>query len=192
MHSFLNPQTDSMSDLLKEYKIPHAGLKKEIHEFAFELDEKFFAHFENSIINKCDIQASITFDKRQEPYIVDVDLDGTIFSDCDKCTATIPVIIHSSFTIYVKYVFDEAMKDMEDIEIIHIAKEDQDIDITQFLYDYAHLSIPIHKICDNPGKTEYCDLEIIELLEQKTIEEENNTETDPRWAGLDKLKDKLN
>ena len=75
MHSFLNPQTDSMSDLLKEYKIPHAGLKKEIHEFAFELDEKFFAHFENSIINKCDIQASITFDKRQEPYIIDVDFD---------------------------------------------------------------------------------------------------------------------
>jgi uncharacterized protein len=68
----------------------------------------------------------------------------------------------------VKYtVFDEAMKDMEDIEIIHIAKDDQDIDITQFLYDYAHLSIPIHKICDKPGKTEYCDLEIIELLEQK-------------------------
>ena len=181
-----------MSDLLKEYKIPHAGLKKEIHEFTLELNEAFFAHFDNSIINKCDIQANITFDKRHEPYIIEIDMDGTIFSDCDKCTATIPVTIHSSFTIYVKYVFDEAMKDMEDIEIIHIAKDDQDIDITQFLYDYAHLSIPIHKICDNPGNTEYCDLEIIGLLEQKTTEEENNTEIDPRWAGLDKLKDKLN
>ncbi|MFN8282551.1 MAG: DUF177 domain-containing protein [Chitinophagales bacterium] len=182
-----------MSDLLKEYKIPHAGLKKEIHEFAFELDEKFFAHFENSIINKCDIQVNITLDKRHEPYIIDVDLDGTIFSDCDKCTATIPVTIHSSFTIYVKYTFDEAMKDMEDIEIIHISKDEQYIDITQFLYDYAHLSIPIHKICDNPGKTEYCDQEILTLLEKKQQEEEiDNEQIDPRWAGLDKLKDKLN
>jgi uncharacterized protein len=177
-----------MSDVFKEYKIPHAGLKKEIHEFSYELDETFFANFDNALINKCNIQVNIRFDKRQEPYIIEVDMDGTIWGECDRCTASIPLSIHTSFIIYVKYTYDEALKETEDVEIIYIAKDDPDINITQFLYDYAHLSIPAHKICDKPGKTEYCDQEIIGLLEQKPIDET----IDPRWAELDKLKDKLN
>jgi len=52
----------------------------------------------------------------------------------------------------------------------------------------VHLSIPVHVICDKPGKTEYCDMEIIGLLEKQQKEDE----IDPRWADLDKLKDKLN
>jgi uncharacterized metal-binding protein YceD (DUF177 family) len=177
-----------MSDLFKEYKIPHAGLKKDVHEFSYELDEKFFANYEHSLIGKCHIQVSIRFDKRHEPYTVEVDLDGTIWSECDRCTAPLPLAIHTSFIIYVKYTYDESLKEMEDVEIIYISPDDQHIDITQFLYDYSHLSIPVHKICDKPGETEYCDKEIVRILEQRF----NNNTTDPRWAGLDKLKDKLN
>ncbi len=177
-----------MSDLLKEYKIPHAGLKKEIHEFSYELNETFFANFENAIINKCNVQVNINFDKRQEPYIIEIDLDGTIWSDCDRCTASIPISIHSSYTIYVKYTVDEVLKDNDDVEIIYITKDDSNIDITQFLYDFVHLSIPVHVICDKPGKTEYCDQEIVRLLDERQPE----IIIDPRWADLDKLKDKLN
>jgi len=177
-----------MSDLFKEYKIPHAGLKKGVHEFAYELTEKFFSNFENALIQKCSIQVSITLDNRQEPFVLEVDLDGTVWGDCDRCTASIPLSIHNSFTIYAKYVFDESLKDLEDPEIIYIAKDDTVIDVTRFLYDYVHLSIPIHKICDNPGKTAYCDMDIISILEKQQPE----TDTDPRWADLDKLKDKLN
>ena len=177
-----------MSDSIQEYKIPHAGLKKGIHEFSYELTETFFASFENALINKCNVQVNITFDKRQEPYTIEIDLDGTIWSDCDRCTASIPVSIHASYTIYAKYTVDEAMKEMDEVEIIYIARDDQFIDITQFLYDFVHLSIPVHVICDKPGKTEYCDQEIIGLLEKQ----QPDTTIDPRWADLDKLKDKLN
>ncbi len=177
-----------MSDSIQEYKIPHAGLKKGVHEFTYELTETFFASFENALINKCNVQVNITFDKRQEPYTIEIDLDGTIWSDCDRCTASIPVSIHETYTIYAKYTVDEAMKEMDEVEIIYIARDDQFIDITQFIYDFVHLSIPVHVICDKPGKTEYCDMEIIGLLEKQQKEDE----IDPRWADLDKLKDKLN
>jgi uncharacterized metal-binding protein YceD (DUF177 family) len=177
-----------MSDSIQEYKIPHAGLKKGVHEFTYELTETFFASFENALINKCNVQVNITFDKRQEPYTIEIDLDGTIWSDCDRCTASIPVSIHATYTIYAKYTVDEAIKEMDEVEIIYIARDDQFIDITQFIYDFVHLSIPVHVICDKPGKTEYCDMEIIGLLEKQQKEDE----IDPRWADLDKLKDKLN
>ena len=177
-----------MSDIFKDYKIPNAGLKREIHEFSYELDEKFFSNFESSQIEKCNIQANITFNKRNEPYIIDVDLDGTVFTECDKCTATIPIEIHTSFTVYVKTKVDELLSEEEAVEIIYVAKDEQEIDITQFLYDYVHLSIPIHRICDKPGKTEYCDQEIVQLVDER---QPDNID-DPRWASLNKLKDKLN
>ncbi len=177
-----------MSDVFKEYKIPHAGLKKEVHEFSYELDEKFFANFEHALIDKCTIQVNVKFDKRHDPYTIEVDLDGTIWGDCDRCTATLPLTIHTSFIIYVKYIYDEALKEVDDVEIIYIAKDDPDIDITQFIYDYVQLSVPAHKICDNPGQTEYCDKDIIRILEQGSTDES----TDPRWADLNKVKDKLN
>lgn len=177
-----------MSDSIQEYRIPHVGLKKEVHEFSYELTETFFANFENALIQKCNIQVNASFDNRQEPFILEIDLDGIIWSDCDRCTASIPVTIHATFTVYVKYTADEAMKELDEMEIIYISRDESSINLTQFLYDFVHLSIPVHVICDNPGKTEYCDMEIIKLLEQQ---QEENT-TDPRWADLNKLKDKLN
>ena len=177
-----------MSDLLQDYKIPHAGLKKEIHEFTYELTETFFAKFENALIQKCTIEATVTFDNRQEPYILEIDLDGIIWSDCDRCTSSIPVTIHSSYNVYVKYTTDETMKDLDEMEIIYISRDEPSIDLSQFLYEFVHLSIPVHVICDNPGKTEYCDMEIIKLIEQQKEEDS----ADPRWADLNKLKDKLN
>ncbi|HQV78361.1 MAG TPA: DUF177 domain-containing protein [Chitinophagales bacterium] len=177
-----------MSDSITEYHIPHAGLKKEIHEFTYELTEKFFSNIEGAQIEKCAIQVNITFDKRQEPYHIEIDLDGTIWNECDKCTAQIPLSIHASYIVYAKFTTDATLTETDNEEIIYIARDDQYIDISQLLYDYIHVAIPVHRICDNPGKTEYCDQEIIQLLDKQN--EENNI--DPRWADLDKLKDKLN
>lgn len=177
-----------MSDSIIEYQLPHTGLKKGIHTFNFELTEKFFAQFENALIQKCDIQATVTLDNKQEPYTIEIDLDGIIWNECDKCTAPIPLSIHASYLVYAKYIYDEILKDNDEMEIIYLTKDDQFINITQFLYDFVHLSIPAYSICDQPGKTEYCDKEIIKLLEKQQQEQT----TDPRWADLDKLKDKLN
>ncbi len=180
-----------MGDVLNEIRIPHAGLRKEIHEFTFRIDEKFFTDFEKSQIQKCNIDVHINMDKRQEPILLEVDLEGEVWSECDRCTAEIPLAVHTSFVIYVKYALTEEMKKAEDIDILYIGKDDLDIDITALVYDYLHLTLPIHRICDKPGKTEYCDKEIVKLLEKR--QQENDTPADdPRWAELNKLKDKLN
>lgn len=178
-----------MSDELKEYKIQYAGLKKGIHEFTYELNESFFANFENALIQKCQVEVSLSFDNRQLPYVMDIDMDGEIWNDCDRCTASIPVTIHNSYTVFVKQSVEKVLNDDDEEEIIYISKEDTEIDISHFLYEFVHLSVPVHVICDNPGKTEYCDTDILRFLEKAPTDD---TITDPRWAELDKLKDKLN
>ena len=61
---------------------------------------------------------------------------------------------------------------------LYISKEEQEIDLSQFLYDFVHLSILHTLSAITPGNTEYCDMEIIGLLEQQ---QQENT-IDPRWG----------
>ncbi|MCB0506975.1 MAG: YceD family protein [Chitinophagales bacterium] len=177
-----------MSDSLQEYYLPHAGLKKGVHEFTYELTEKFFSNFEDALIEKCDVQVNVTLDNRQEPLVIELDFDGTIWSECDRCTAPIPLSIHTSQIVYVKYKMDEDWRADDDREIIFVARDDQYLDITSLFYDIIHVSIPVHRVCDKPGETEYCDKEIVNILEKK----QENKKADPRWEGLNKLKDNLN
>ena len=180
------------NDSSSAYKIPHIGLKKAIHHFEFTLDGEFFSNFEHALIQQCDIKVDVSFDKRNEPYIVDFNFSGTINSECDRCTVTIPVRINGEFTLYVKYTGDPLLQHEDESEVLFVSRDEQAIDITNYLYDFAHLCIPYYKICDDPGKTEYCDQEIIKLLEKLKPEEEEESNTDPRWEELNKLKENLN
>lgn len=57
--------------------------------------------------------------------------------------------------------------------------------------------MPIYKVCNSVGNTEFCDKEILKAIDQylqKTEEknEQATEEIDPRWAKLQELKNKLN
>lgn len=184
------------NDALDAYKISHIGLKKAVHHLEYELDGAFFANFEQSLIKQCTMRVDVTFDMRNEPYILDFGFSGTMATECDRCTATFPAKVQGEFSLYVKFTGSEILQQEDESEVLFIGRDEQEIDIAPYLYDFAHLCIPYYKICDNPGKTEYCDKEIVALLEKmNTEEEEKNEETpqaDPRWDELNKLKDNLN
>jgi uncharacterized protein len=180
------------NDSLDAYKISHTGLKKAVHHFDFLLNGEFFSNFEQALIQQCNLQVQVTLDKRNEPYIIDFGFSGTIDSDCDRCAATFPAKVQGEFSIYVKYTGDPLLQHEDESEVLFIGRDEQVIDISGYLYDFAHLCIPFYKICDDPGNTEYCDKEIVALLENMKPEEEKNPNADPRWEELNKLKDNLN
>ena len=179
------------NDSWNTYKIPHIGLKKAVHLFEFELNEAFFSNFEHALIRQCDIRVTVNFDKRQEPYILDFNFSGTVNTECDRCTAIFPLKINGDFTLYVKFTGDPMIQNEDESEVLLIGHEEQEINLANYLYEFAHLSVPYQKICDDPGKTEYCDKEVVRLLEKLNPEEEEPN-ADPRWEELNKLKDNLN
>ncbi|QQR98694.1 MAG: DUF177 domain-containing protein [Sphingobacteriales bacterium] len=175
-----------------EIRIQHVGLKKDIHQYNFRLDDKFFKNFENSIIQHADIHVKLVFDKRIEPYLIYLEIDGNVITDCDKCNAVFPLRIQSDNTIYVKFS-GETVDDEQDTEIVFISRDEPEIDLSKIVYDIIHLDLPIYKVCNNPGKTEYCDQDVLKALNEYTnqnIEEEKIE--DPRWAKLKDIKDELN
>lgn len=185
---------DVPNDGLDAYRISHIGLKKAVHHLEYELDGAFFTNFEQSLIKQCTMRVDVTFDMRNEPFILDFSFSGTMATECDRCTATFPAKVQGEFSIYVKFTGDELLQHEDETEILFIGR-DEEIDIAPFLYDFAHLCIPYYKICDDPGNTEYCEKEIVALLDKTHPEEEKTDETpkaDPRWDELNKLKDNLN
>ncbi len=170
------------------YTIPYIGLKKEKHIFEYQLDGTFFKKDEQSLIQEGNVVAKVTFDKTIAPYILDFELNGTIRSECDRCASEINLPIHGNHRVFVKFDADADVLTDENLEILYLHPEDSEIDLEMYLYDFTLLSIPYTKVCKDAGQE--CDPEVIRHLEgfkeHKTKEE---TTPDPRWEGLNKLKD---
>lgn len=172
---------------LNTYTIPHVGLKKEVHYFEYQLDKTFFAKFEHSLITKGDVLVTVRFDNRYEPFLMDFFIKGSTPAECDKCAAPVMLQLDEEYRVYVKFDTEPAQMD-DELEILFLGRDEPEIDLEPYLYDFVNLSVPALKVCDEPGNTPFCDLAVLKMLDNdfKTNEEKV---TDPRWEGLNKLKD---
>ena len=175
---------------LKQFSIPFTGLKIGKHQFDFEIDNSFFDAFEYSLVKKGDLKVTVELDKQETMLLLQIRLKGTIKLDCDKCLAEFDAPLDISERQIVKFAEDELESD--DLEIIMLSKKESSIDIAEILYEFITVSIPYIKICEQNGNGVQCDKEMIERLESLAApsqkEEEETTNSDPRWEALKKLK----
>jgi len=174
-------------DKLKHYRIPFVGLKNGIHEFYYNIDENFFSLFENSEIKNGQIEVDLTFDKHDSFFILDYSIGGTVETNCDRCSERFSLEILDKYRVYVKFDGEVARsKDDRQDDIIYISPFDTHLDVSQLIYEFTNLSIPIQKICsDKKTGSPGCNKKVIKILEQNTS---TNKDTDPRWAALKKFK----
>jgi uncharacterized metal-binding protein YceD (DUF177 family) len=176
-----------MSSDKNNFAIAYIGLKKEVHHFEYQLDASFFTNAENLGIQSADIHIAISLDKRIEPFIIDVLINGSITTECDKCASLVAIPVIGNHTLYVKFSGGDSIHDSLDDDILIIHREEPEIDLSPFLHDYVHLSLPVSKVCVDPGNTDYCDKEVVRILEQmkNNIEPKQNNGL---WQSLEKLK----
>lgn len=162
-------------------------MKTGIHHFNYELNENFFSHFESSLVNKSRIFADLTFEKKERLFILNFDISGSIATECDRCGQDCDLAVHGNHTLFVK-LGDMRKEDEDNEEVIWIPENEVVLNIAELLYEFIHLSIPMHRVHpEKPNGVSGCDPEIIKHIGEKHAE---NT-TDPRWEVLKKL-DNLN
>ncbi len=174
---------------LKQYSISFRGLKNGFHQFDFKIEDNFFAEFEYSLVKHATVNLSLKLEKKENMLILDLTLDGEITLDCDKCLANYSQQISTTDRQIARYM-DEVESDVDD-ELIIIKKNDQEIDLTNIIYELVNVSVPYIKVCENPGNTPACDKAMIEKLAVFTAAEEedkSNDIADPRWEALKNLK----
>ena len=173
----------------KKYNIQIGSLDLGIHNFKFEVDGAFFEKMENETITKCDIQVNITLNKQNSLMTLEFSINGTVNLPCDRCSENFDLIISGNNKLIVK-MGNDFQEESE--EVIVVPKNDPSLDISQYIYEFVLLLIPmkVEHPLDANGKSQ-CNEELIKLLEKYQPKEKNEGEEDnidPRWERLKGLK----
>jgi len=178
---------------LQEYKIPFTGLKEGKHQLNFDVDKRFFDEFEYSLVKNGSLKVDLELDKQETMLILQFAIKGHIFLNCDVCLSDFPTNVDVKERQIVKFGEDDSLED-ETEEIMILARNEHEVDISSLIYEYINLAVPYFHRCDEPGSVEWCDKEMVEKLKNMSADQsesdEQNTSADPRWDALKNIKNK--
>ena len=167
----------------KEYIIQFVGLSVGEHLYDYNINDKFFESLDYSEIKQGNIKVRVTLLKQSSMMIFQFNISGTVLVNCDRCTAEFDLPIQGDYKLIVKVGGRDSGN--EDDDIITIAANEHELDLSQFLYEYIALSLPIKRVHpDNDEGEPTCDKEMLKKLKNFLIEEEKNDFSDPRWDDL--------
>lgn len=165
------------------FAIPFVGLKLGLHEFEFDIDKSFFESLPYSLIEDGRLTAYLALEKKETMLIANMEIVGFIFTTCDLCTEPLSQEIDGELTLY--YTFGE--EESEDENLIVLAPESYQIDISQPLYELISLSLPAKLVHEQ----DECNEEMVALLakyqQPDPSSKPDQDDIDPRWSALKNL-----
>ncbi|MBQ0024096.1 MAG: DUF177 domain-containing protein, partial [Bacteroidales bacterium] len=123
---------------MQPFKIPVKDLKEGKNSFTWHADGEFFGTFENSEILDAELEIEVCVDYEVDSMEVSGQIDGTVRTVCDRCLSELELPVHTSF-------------DDDELEIGPV------IDLSQDIYDFACISLPMQKVHPEGG----CDEETV-------------------------------
>lgn len=171
---------------LKAYLIPFIGLKIGKHQFDYQVDNTFFAHFDYDEFNDASVKVSVVLEKKSTLLELDIQHKGTVNVPCDVSGEEFDLAIKGKLKLVVK--FGDAFND-ENEELLILPHGEFQINVAQYIYESIVLSVPLRRI--HPGVKDGSLTEVIEKLEalapKENKESEQKNDIDPRWENLKKL-----
>ncbi len=168
-----------------DFIIPFRGLALEVHRFHYEIDGTFFEELDYSELQEASVIVDLDLDRQERMLVLDFDIRGTVNVTCDRCLDAFPLPVDNRWQLIIK--FGEEYEEESD-DVIVIPHEQHQIDVTQFLYEYITLMVPIRKVhSDDEDGNSTCNPEMLSILEQHS----EHGDTDERWDVLRGLKNNL-
>jgi len=145
--------------------IPLNGWTEGRKEFQVSVGKEFFEAFDNSEILDANVRIDISVEKSLRVTDVDLELSGTLTVPCDRCLEDLVIPVSASPRLRVRF---GAGKDEEEDgrETLFADPSLPDLDLSQEIYDYAMLALPLQRVhpeggC-NPAALRYLNLESTE------------------------------
>jgi len=164
-----------------DYSIDFASLELGEYRFDFKIDESLFQEFGNQDILGADISLSVDLLKEERVLTLTLDFKGMINLLCDRCLDPLELKVSGIKTLFIKFG-EENTQEIDNI--IFISDRENEIDLSQQIYEYILLQKPmkcVHEISE-------CNSDIIDILTTTTTREDNNKSIDPRWDALRNIK----
>jgi uncharacterized protein len=168
-----------MSTFNRDFVIPFIGLSPGKHEFLYEITGKFFENREFSIIAEGKISVRLELEKKETMMIGNFEISGNADTTCDKCGDPVTVEIEGSNKMFYKFGLDQT----EDENLIILPPESFELDVTETIYEFITISLPIR----NEHEEGECNEETLEILKQYMMVRDPNApeDDDDDWDGDD-------
>ena len=179
--------------MIAEYSITFTSLKEGSHDFKYELNNEFFEHFNYADIEGADVALDVVLEKKPNMIVVDFHAKGKLKVMCDRCTDELLYPVEGNDQVIFK-LSEEAV---EDEKIYIVGENEVSINIAEPFYEFVSLLLPARRIheegeCNQEMLEQIDDYLMIESDREEEIEEDpdesEDTNTDPRWDALKKLK----
>jgi uncharacterized protein len=166
------------------YSVNIIGLSQKDHTFDFRIGDDFFRQYGTAILQGGDFEAKVVLDKHETFIDADFSIAGTAKLVCDRCLEPFerPVKIHRR----VMFKYGEEPAEISD-EIVIITREQAQLELGQFIYEFISLDIPMKKLHPKFKDEEEDDRAEGKIVYQSEPESKDE-EIDPRWEKLKKLK----
>ncbi len=152
---------------LSEYIIPFSSYSNGLHEFEFELVDAFFGEFPESGIQQADVTVKVEMIRQERQLEFHFELEGKVLLPCDRCLEEYEQPIEGEFDLYGKFGYGN---NEDELEVVWIAPEAGQIDLSQYLYEFVVLSLPMRKVHpDLPGGKPGCNPEMLDLLKNFSV-----------------------
>jgi uncharacterized metal-binding protein YceD (DUF177 family) len=173
----------------RNYDIAFVGLKPGIHEFEYDIDDKFFVQYQEQDFRNCIAHIKLTLDKNSGFMLLKFEVGGRLEVTCDRCGNGFPLDLWDEFNIMVKMVDEpDVMNEQEeDPDVYYISKGESHLHISDWIYEFVNLTIPMQRMCgpDEIGGPS-CNKEVLAMLEK--LGTEHTMASNPLWKGLEKFK----
>lgn len=164
-----------------EYIIPVGGLSLGSHQYTYKIDDTFFSNFEFFDTDKGLLNLEVEMVKESNLLDFKFYFNGYIELRCDRCLDKFNMNIENSFRLIVKY--SDKYEEISD-EVITIPDTESNIDLSQYIYEYINLMLPIKKVHpDDENGNSTCNIEMLVRLDNYSEQQ-----SDPRWDALKNIK----
>ncbi|HAN65449.1 MAG TPA: DUF177 domain-containing protein [Chitinophagaceae bacterium] len=175
----------------RQFEIPFVGLKPGNHQFEYDLDDKFFV--EKGAIDFANAKAHVklNLEKHSGFMLLKFEVGGHAEVTCDRCGNPLKLDLWDEFNMLVKLVEnpEEMNETEEDPDVVYISRHESHIDVSDWIYDFVMLSVPMQRMCsESEMGGPQCNLEVLQKLkEMEARAQEQNAQA--LWKGLDKFKE---
>ena len=173
-------------DMNGEFIIPLNGLTTGQHEYGWKVGKEFFDSFENSEILEAELVASVVVEKSGRYLGIDCDVTGEVTVECDRCLDDLQIPIDVAIRLSVKYGDEESSDEHHEgeREVIFVPETDAEFDMSQIIYDYVCLDLPMQRIHEEGD----CNPDVLKHLTAGETVEAAAVENNPFSALKDMFK----
>lgn len=174
----------------REFEIAFVGLKPGIHEYEYQINDKFFVPYGPQDFENCEAKVKLKLEKNTGFMQLKFDIDGHANVNCDRCGNGLPMQLWDEFNIIVKIVEepDQMNETEEDPDVYYISRGESHLHLADWIFEFVNLSFPLQKMCaESEIGGPKCNKEVLEKLRKM---EEDALKEPPTtiWKGLDQFK----